>query len=670
MSVRIQIRRDTAANWAAANPVLADGEPAFEHDTRLFKLGDGSTAYNALAYETPPLSLVEHATMLVVNALDYLALNGSDDGPALNSLMSSLHAGLGTNETAIVWVPADYTLGLGTTVVRQPGVGLVSKGATIKVLSALNAGPVFTNSTSAPLLRSALGGFIVDKGGLTGTLFDTHSMQISEFGPFELLNGTSSCTNLTLYADGTTSTDGDIKTNCAGNVFHPIYDRGSCATAVLMSGLSTAAYAGATGPAVITNNTFLQTDFRGVFSVGWDFVQWCDDNVMPGEHTTELKANGAITARFNNSGTPSANAGVYCMRFGKLTTENYGAFTIQGIVLNYQRGLIVDDYFADPGVGSGTAVTDNFSQSHLIRRTGFPSSNLAYTYRKGFYEGYDETASATGPTMSLLKSRAGGIVSVSDILGQYTFNARLTAGETEAAKLQAIVTNTTSGSEKVELRIWTLSNASGGYAARFRFADNGQLGVGAATFAGMSGTLDVRCPGPAVVGLYVAGAASQTANLMTLNNGSSNVLQVDANGNLTGNGSNGLLKNFRRQMRKGVSSAASPSATANTYGTPVTFLPASGFYGLEVAQIRVTSGGTFGAETLTAQIVFTYSDASTQTDNKTFTATGVSADITNGEINLDVFKDGLTLVQVSLQVQSTIASSTATATMTVAAYNT
>lgn len=30
----IQLRRDTAANWTNANPVLADGELGFETDTK------------------------------------------------------------------------------------------------------------------------------------------------------------------------------------------------------------------------------------------------------------------------------------------------------------------------------------------------------------------------------------------------------------------------------------------------------------------------------------------------------------------------------------------------------------------------------------------------------------------------------------------------------------
>ena len=48
---KIQLRRDTATNWASANPILASGEPAFETDTGKFKIGDGVTAYNSLPYK-------------------------------------------------------------------------------------------------------------------------------------------------------------------------------------------------------------------------------------------------------------------------------------------------------------------------------------------------------------------------------------------------------------------------------------------------------------------------------------------------------------------------------------------------------------------------------------------------------------------------------------------
>lgn len=47
---RIRIRRATAAQWTASNPVLLDGELATESDTRKLKVGDGVTTWNSLGY--------------------------------------------------------------------------------------------------------------------------------------------------------------------------------------------------------------------------------------------------------------------------------------------------------------------------------------------------------------------------------------------------------------------------------------------------------------------------------------------------------------------------------------------------------------------------------------------------------------------------------------------
>jgi hypothetical protein len=50
MPSKIQLRRDTSANWIAANPVLSVGEPGLEINTNLIKYGDGVTPWNNLPY--------------------------------------------------------------------------------------------------------------------------------------------------------------------------------------------------------------------------------------------------------------------------------------------------------------------------------------------------------------------------------------------------------------------------------------------------------------------------------------------------------------------------------------------------------------------------------------------------------------------------------------------
>ena len=46
----IKVRRSPAAVWASRNPILADGEPGYESDTRRIKFGDGWNRWNNLPY--------------------------------------------------------------------------------------------------------------------------------------------------------------------------------------------------------------------------------------------------------------------------------------------------------------------------------------------------------------------------------------------------------------------------------------------------------------------------------------------------------------------------------------------------------------------------------------------------------------------------------------------
>ncbi len=49
----IQFRRGTKRQWIDADPVLAPGEPGFETDSGLQKIGDGTTPWSELPYFLP-----------------------------------------------------------------------------------------------------------------------------------------------------------------------------------------------------------------------------------------------------------------------------------------------------------------------------------------------------------------------------------------------------------------------------------------------------------------------------------------------------------------------------------------------------------------------------------------------------------------------------------------
>ena len=53
MATKIQVRRDTAANWTSVNPTLSDGELGYETNTGYMKIGNGSTQWSSLSYFTP-----------------------------------------------------------------------------------------------------------------------------------------------------------------------------------------------------------------------------------------------------------------------------------------------------------------------------------------------------------------------------------------------------------------------------------------------------------------------------------------------------------------------------------------------------------------------------------------------------------------------------------------
>ena len=52
MATRLQLRRDTAANWTSVDTILLAGEMAVETNTGKFKVGDGTTAWTSLAYSS------------------------------------------------------------------------------------------------------------------------------------------------------------------------------------------------------------------------------------------------------------------------------------------------------------------------------------------------------------------------------------------------------------------------------------------------------------------------------------------------------------------------------------------------------------------------------------------------------------------------------------------
>lgn len=120
----IEQRRDTAAGWASANPVLHDGEVGFEKNTRKSKLGDGVTAWNSLLYTAAGIAATKADVGL--GSVD----NTSDaDKPISSATAAALlgKAGLASpaftgNPTAPTAAPGDNDTTLATTAFVQAAI--------------------------------------------------------------------------------------------------------------------------------------------------------------------------------------------------------------------------------------------------------------------------------------------------------------------------------------------------------------------------------------------------------------------------------------------------------------------------------------------------------------------------------------------------------------------
>ena len=79
MAIQIQFRRDVAADWTSANPILADGELGLETDTGRYKIGNGVTAWTSLTYSSLPSTAISNT---IIDAKGDLIVGSADNTPA------------------------------------------------------------------------------------------------------------------------------------------------------------------------------------------------------------------------------------------------------------------------------------------------------------------------------------------------------------------------------------------------------------------------------------------------------------------------------------------------------------------------------------------------------------------------------------------------------------
>jgi hypothetical protein len=150
VQTKIQFRRDTAANWTSAQtaagltPLLAAGEIGFDTTNNKFKIGDGTTLWGSLLYQTD--------ASLLSGTANITALTTSGDVTVGGNLVVN---GTTTTVNSTVVSVDDKNIELGAvatpTNTTADGGGLTLKGTTDKTLNWVNATTSWTSSENFDL---------------------------------------------------------------------------------------------------------------------------------------------------------------------------------------------------------------------------------------------------------------------------------------------------------------------------------------------------------------------------------------------------------------------------------------------------------------------------------------------------------------------------------------
>ena len=188
MPTQIQLRRDTAADWTSNNPTMAAGEFGWESDTNRFKIGDGSNAWNSLAYAD------------TLKTLGDIAVTGSTISAPSNGDLTLTTSGSGK-----INISNAYTLpssdGSANQVLQTNGAGVLSFG-TVSVGDFTFVGSTISSPSNADITLSpgGTGGVVASALRISGT-----TISADDSATININDG--------LNVDGTANVEGALTTN-------------------------------------------------------------------------------------------------------------------------------------------------------------------------------------------------------------------------------------------------------------------------------------------------------------------------------------------------------------------------------------------------------------------------------------------------------------------------
>jgi|688.fasta_scaffold18650_3 hypothetical protein len=174
VQTKIQFRRSIATDWVAVNPILSAGEVGYETDNKKFKIGDGTTAWNSLAYAAV---LPSELNELVDDRVNDLLVAGSNIEKSYSDSTNAL-----TISVTGVSLPGHTHSSSAITDFNSSVSGLlpvknIVAGTNIAVSGNNGTFTISTNGLDANTVKDVIGATITGVSGIRASYDDTSKVE-------------------------------------------------------------------------------------------------------------------------------------------------------------------------------------------------------------------------------------------------------------------------------------------------------------------------------------------------------------------------------------------------------------------------------------------------------------------------------------------------------------
>jgi hypothetical protein len=341
-------RRDTAANWTTANPTLLAGEIGIESDTSKWKVGDGTTAWNSLAY-VPAFSISAYPLVNAdISATAEIAVSKLADGTA-RQLLQTDAAGTGVEWASNIDVPG--TLDVTGAATFDAGVtiqGDLTVNGTTTTIDTQNLivedKNVVIGQVTTPTDVTADGGGITLKGSTDKTInwvdatdawtFSEHVNLASGKGYY--INGTQVLSSSTLGSGVTGSSLTSVGTIGTG-----VWQGTAINKTYLDSTLVSTGDTGTVTSTMIADGTIVNGDINASAAIA-------GTKISPNFGSQTVTTTGVISAALGSASTPSITF------TGDLNTGIYSPGADQVAISTGGTGRLFVDSSGRVGLGTST----------------------------------------------------------------------------------------------------------------------------------------------------------------------------------------------------------------------------------------------------------------------------------------------------------------------------